>query len=68
MLFTVLHALATLGAIGVWTMAMYFWYLRNFSSKPGAKDQGKGVVLFFAAALVCTVAAWALRAEFVSGP
>ena len=60
-LLTVLHALAVLGAIGAWTMAMYFLYLRNFTAKPGAKAQGVWAVRSFAIALSCTAAAWVLR-------
>ena len=60
-LLTVLHALAALGAVSSWTLGMYFWYLRNFTSKPGAKAQGAWTVRFFAMAVLCTVLAWALR-------
>jgi hypothetical protein len=49
------------GAIAGWTLGMYFWYLRNFSSKTGAREQGRWMARSFAFALMCTAIAWFLR-------
>jgi hypothetical protein len=65
-----LQALAALGAVAFWAAAMYLWFLRNHSSRPGAAVTGNQVFLRFAGALIFTVAAWAFRmlGQLVSGP
>jgi hypothetical protein len=65
-LLTALCWLAAVGAIAGWTMGMYFWYLRDFTSKPGTQAQGNLAKRSFAIALLCTVAAWVLREALTS--